>query len=223
MTRSPRSLRTQGLLLVTLLVPAAAFAQRSGSTISNDAIFAAAGVHEGATVCEIGAGDGALSIAAARVVGAGGRIYTSELGEGRVKTLQDKAAESGLAPIIVIAGDEGKTNFPDGACDALFMRNVYHHFADPAVMNASIWNAVKPGGRVAIVDFTPPGEEATRPADRDKDGMHGVSPESVSREMKDAGFETLSSELGTQRWFMVVVSKPLTAKGSSLLRPEHIS
>jgi tRNA A58 N-methylase Trm61 len=218
MTRYRHSRSTHGLLLVTLLVPAVAFAQRSGSTISNDAIFAAAGVREGATVCEIGAGDGALSIAAARVVGTGGRIHTSELGEGRVKTLQDKAAESGLAQITVVAGEEGKTNFPDGACDALFMRNVYHHFADPAAMNASIWAAVKPGGRVAIVDFTPPREEAGRSADRGKDGMHGVSPESVSREMKDAGFEPVSSELGTQRWFMVVVSKPLTAKDGSSAR-----
>lgn len=40
--------------------------------------------------------------------------------------------------------------------------------------------------------------------------MHGISPESVSREMKDAGLETVSSDLPAQRWFMVVVSKPKT-------------
>jgi len=69
------------------------------------------------------------------------------------------------------------------------MRNVYHHFADPAAMNASISAALKPGGRLAIVDFSPPpGKEATRSADRAKDGMHGISVESLSREMKEAGF-----------------------------------
>jgi tRNA A58 N-methylase Trm61 len=41
-------------------------------------------------VCEIGAGEGALSIAAARVVGSQGHVYTSELGDSRVKALQAK-------------------------------------------------------------------------------------------------------------------------------------
>ena len=183
-------------------------AQRSGSTISNSAIFEEIGVREGVTVCEVGAGDGELSIAAARLVGPTGRVYTSELGDGRVKTLQRNAEKRGLEQISVVAGDPVRTNFPDGTCDALFMRNVYHHFGDPAAMNASISAAMKPGGRVAVVDFTPPNEEARDPADRDEDGMHGVSPETVSRELQQAGFEPVSSERGERRWFMVVVVKP---------------
>ena len=159
-------------------------------------------------MCEIGAGDGQLSIAAARIAGPNGCVFTSEVGEDRVKSLKQSVESSGLAQITVVAGDPVKTNFPEGGCDALFMRNVYHHFADPAAMNASIAMAVKPGGRVAIVDFTPPSNEASRPADRAKDGMHGVSADAVSREMSDAGFEVVSSELGTERWFMVVLSKP---------------
>jgi predicted methyltransferase len=88
------------------------------------------------------------------------------------------------------------------------MRDVYHHFTDPGSMNASIFAALKPGGRVAVVDFAPPAKEASRPADRDQDGMHGVSAETVSREIKDAGFEPVSSEVPAGRWFMVVASKP---------------
>ncbi|HEY7500806.1 MAG TPA: methyltransferase domain-containing protein [Vicinamibacterales bacterium] len=204
-TLPPR--RTIALLLVTLLVPASAFARQAAS-ISNDRIFQAIGVAEGATVCEIGAGDGELSIAAARAVGERGRIYTSELGDARVKSLQEKIAGSKLSQITVVAGDPAKTNFPEAACDALFMRNVYHHFADPPKMNASIAAALKPGGRVAVIDFTPPGKEAECPADRGKDGMHGVLPDTLSRELKDAGFEPIASDAGGQRWFMVVASKP---------------
>ena len=200
--------KTLALLLITLLVPAAAAAQRSGSTISNDKILSAIDAHEGGTVCEIGAGDGELTIAAARIVGTQGRIYTSELGDDRVKTLREKVSSSSLPQITVVAGDTNKTNFPDAACDALFMRNVYHHFADPGAMNASISAALKPGARLAIVDFSPPGKEAACPADRGKDGMHGISAESLSREMKEAGFEEVSSEHGGQRWFMILVAKP---------------
>ena len=196
------------LLLITAFIPAVAFAQRSGSTISTEKIFEALELREGITVCEIGAGDGELSIAAARIVGTNGRVYTSELGEERLKALRRKVSDSALAHMSVVAGDAAKTNFPDAGCDALFMRNVYHHFAEPAPMNASIATALKPGGRVAIVDFAPPNDEASTPAERGKDGMHGVTLESVSRELKQAGFEEICSEQGEQRWFMVVLRKP---------------
>ena len=200
--------RPLALLLVTLFVPAAASAQSSGS-ITNGQIFAAIGLRDGGTVCEMGAGDGELTLAAARIVGPQGRVYTSELGDDRVKALRDKVGST--AQVTVVAGGTVTTNFPDAGCDAVFMRNVYHHFADPAAMNASIAAALKPGARLAIVDFTPPpGSEATCPADRGKDGMHGITADTLSREMKEAGFEPVSSEVGAQRWFMVVVAKPKT-------------
>ncbi|MBA3888142.1 MAG: methyltransferase domain-containing protein [Acidobacteria bacterium] len=145
--------RTFGLLLITSFVPIAAWAQQSGSTIANARIFDAIGVREGITVCEIGAGDGAQTIEVARLVGRGGRVYTSELGEDRLKTLQSRVTASGLSHITVVEGGPVRTNFPDAACDAAFMRNVYHHFADPAAMNPSLAAALKPGGRLAIVDL----------------------------------------------------------------------
>lgn len=159
-------------------------------------------------VCEIGAGDGELSLAAGRIVGAAGRVYTSELGEGRVEKLRRRIARNGLRQITVVEGDPIRTNFPEAGCDALFMRNVYQHFGDPAAMNASIATALKPGAKAAVVDFSPPDEEAPRPADRAKDGMHGVRKESVSRELQEAGLEPVCSETGGARWFMVVFSKP---------------
>lgn len=194
-------------LLVTLLIPLAA--QQSGSTIPTERIFEAIGVREGVTVCEIGAGDGELSIAAARAVGTDGHVYTSELGEERVKALRAKIADSGHAHITVVPGDPVKTNFPDAGCDAIFMRNVYHHFADPDVMNASMVASLKPGGRLAVVDFTPSsGNEASRPEDRDNDRTHGVGPASVARELTAAGLEPVPAESGGDRWFMVVAAKP---------------
>ncbi len=195
-----------GLTAFALIVRA-----QGGSTIATERIFEAIGVKEGVTVCEIGAGNGDLSLAAARLVGPTGRVFTSELGDDRVKTLQTRVTSSGLAQITVVSGDPVRTNFPEAGCDALFMRNVYHHFADPAPMNASIAASLRPGARLAVVDFTPPaGAEAKAPADRSKDGSHGIGPESVSRELKTAGLDVVTSEAGTGRWFMVVAAKPKT-------------
>jgi ubiquinone/menaquinone biosynthesis C-methylase UbiE len=200
------TLRTALSLLVTLLVPLAAAAQ-PGTPHSSEKVFEAIGVREGHTVCEIGAGGGAQTIAAARLVGPNGRVYTSELGEKRVAALTAAVAASDLTQITVVTGDVDKTNFPDAGCEALFMRDVYHHFSSPAPMIAAILAALKPGARVAVVDFRPPGEEAATPADRAKSGMHGVYPETVVAEMKNAGFDPVASEKG-ERWFMVVLSKP---------------
>jgi predicted methyltransferase len=199
------SLLPSVLLLSSTLAPA----QGAGaSTVPPARIYEAIGVKEGLTICEIGAGSGELSIAVAKLVGPTGRVFTSELGDERVKTLQTNVQKSGLTHITVVAGDAVKTNFPDATCDALFMRNVYHHFADPAAMNASIAAALKPGARYAVVDFTaPPGGEAKTPADRAKDGSHGIGPDALSRELKEAGFEPVTSDTSGQRWFMVVVAK----------------
>jgi SAM-dependent methyltransferase len=87
------------------------------------------------------------------------------------------------------------------------MRNVYHHFGDPAAINASIAEALKPGATIAVVDFTPPNKEADRAPDRAKDGMHGVMPDTVARELTTAGLEVVRTEAGDDRWFLVVARR----------------
>jgi ubiquinone/menaquinone biosynthesis C-methylase UbiE len=192
---------------VALLLPSASAAQGTGS-LPTARIFDALALRSGATVCEVGAGDGELSIAAADRVGSRGQVYTSELGDERLKTLRDKVAAAKRPNIQVVAAGADHTNFPDAACDALFMRNVYHHIESPGPMSASLAASLKPGGRLAIVDFTPPGAEAPLPADRDQDNMHGVTPDSVRRELADAGFVAQKTETGSGRWFMVVAVRP---------------
>ena len=131
------------------------------------------------------------------------------MGEERLTALRAKIAAAGRPNIQVVEAGADRTNFPDGACDALFMRNVYHHFAAPGPMSASLAASLKPGGRLAIVDFAPRGgTEAQTPADRDEDKTHGVTAESVRRELADAGFVTEKTETGSERWFMVVAVRP---------------
>src|SRR5688572_24048689 len=124
-------------LITALLVSAGAQAQENQS-IAPSRIFDALAFRDGATVCELGAGDGELSIAAAARVGSQGHVYTNGLGNDRVKALRAKVTAANRPQIEVVAGAADRTNLPDGACDALFMRNVYHHFAAPGPMAASL-------------------------------------------------------------------------------------
>jgi SAM-dependent methyltransferase len=113
------------------------------------------------------------------------------------------------ANVTVLDGDANRTNLPEGCCDAVFMRSVYHHFEDPAAMNRSLRDSLRPGGRLAVMDFTPPnGAEASSPAGRDEDGHHGVTPETVLKELVQAGFKRVQVEERDARGFLVVVRKP---------------
>jgi ubiquinone/menaquinone biosynthesis C-methylase UbiE len=185
-------------------------AQSPRASIETSSLFLSLELKPGHTVGEIGAGKGELTLEAARTVGGQGKVLTSELGEDRVKQLQSVVQSSGLSQISVITGDPNKTNFPESCCDAIFMRNVYHHFADPAAMNASILQSLKPGGHVAVVDFQPNRgrPEAGCPTERARNDSHGVSPTTVARELREAGLEIVRTEPGADRWFMVVAIKP---------------
>src|SRR5262245_18908005 len=100
-------------------------------------VFQALALAPGATACEMGAD-------AADRVGAGGHVYSSEM-DDNVGKLRDKVSASRRAQIAVVTAGVDRTNFPDGACDVVFMRKVYHHIDTPAVMNRSIAAALKPG------------------------------------------------------------------------------
>src|SRR5690348_10638758 len=99
------------LLLAALLVPGAASAQG----VQPARIFEALALSPGATVCEMGAGDGELSLAAAGLVGREGHVYTSELGAERLKTLRSKVGSPDRPNVHVVAGQAERTNFPDAA------------------------------------------------------------------------------------------------------------
>jgi ubiquinone/menaquinone biosynthesis C-methylase UbiE len=163
----------------------------------------------GGVVAEIGAGGGELTIALAKHVGASGRVYSNELGEDRVQRLRAAVQKGGVSNVEVIAGHESRANLPDGCCDAIFMRNVYHHFGDPAAMHASFSSALKPGGRIAVIDFRPNKAAAiATPGKRGEDGSHGVSAEVVAQERKAAGFDIVISEESGERSILVVGAKP---------------
>lgn len=165
-------------------------------------------VRAGSTVCEIGAGDGELTIAMAKVVGDTGRVFSNELNKDRLAAIGKAVEAAGLTNVTAVEGRDAETNLPDQTCDSIFMRDVYHHFRDPAAMNASIWKSLKPGGRLAVIDFgPPPGAESPTPAGRAQDGHHGITSPTLERELKQAGFDILSTTELDFRLFLVVARR----------------
>jgi precorrin-6B methylase 2 len=139
------------------------------------------------SVGEIGAGGGEMTVELAKRLGAAGHVYSTELDPARLADIRGAVAKEGLTNVTVIEAGEATTNLPAGCCDAVFMRDVYHHITKPAEIARSIAAAVKPGGRVAIIDFEPtPGSETPAGLPADREG-HGVRPETIVAEISAAG------------------------------------
>jgi ubiquinone/menaquinone biosynthesis C-methylase UbiE len=143
----------------------------------------------GSTVADIGAGTGVLTVLVARGIGAAGRVYSTDINPDRLKEILASATTAELQNVTVLEGSSSRTNLPDGCCDGVFMRHVYHHIAEPPEINASILRSLRPGGRLAIVDF-PPRSGRTSPAGArgETSADHGVSPQTVIEELRAAGF-----------------------------------
>ncbi len=145
----------------------------------------------GQTLADVGAGEGEIGIAAATAVGETGKVYLTELDEGKVKALKEEIKRRGLKNVVVVQAAEKQTNLSANCCDGIFLRRVYHHFTAPTEMDASLLRSVKPGGVLAVIDF-PPRKWLSEfdpvkgvPANR---GGHGIPQKILIEEMTSAGF-----------------------------------
>ena len=163
----------------------------------------------GSIVAEIGAGDGNLTLAAAERVGPTGRVYTTELDPKKLAKLESLAAAQQAHNIIALKAGEAETNLPHECCESIFMRRVYHHFTKPAEIDASLFQSLKPGGLLAVIDMLP--EKGTKPPKGvpKNRGGHGMPKQLLIDELTAAGFELVTTPTN---WhgedYCVVVRKP---------------
>ena len=165
-------------------------------------------IRAGASVADVGAGGGALVPPMSRHVGAAGRVYATDINADRIADLKKLVASESLQHVTVVEGGAAQTNLPDACCDAIFMRLVYHHFGDPASMNASLLRSLKPGGRLAVLEFKPTSKTSAAPGKRGEGDSHGVMPETVIEELKAAGFVDVREIPWTEPTVAIVGRKP---------------
>lgn len=156
-------------------------------------------IEPGDRVADIGAGDGYYAFALAERVGADGHVYATEIDPDRLEEMRDTRARRRLDNVTVIEGAAAGTSLPDGCCDAVYSRNVYHHLTDPAAINADIRRALRPGGRLLVIDFEPGGplDRISPPETNARHGGHGTPKETVVDEVTRAGFRLVR---GPEAW-----------------------
>jgi len=189
-TRMPRRYFVFFTLLVSALTLAAACPQ---DTFEEEAGRLAELLRwrTGSVVADIGAGDGEMTLLLAERVGPTGRVFSTEIDSEKLTRLEKLAAER--KNITALKAGSNETNLPPACCDSILVRRVYHHFPKPALIGASLLASLKPGGRLAIIDFAPrewlPDVKEDVPRDR---GGHGIAPEIAIAELTAAGFQLAS-------------------------------
>ena len=140
----------------------------------------------GMTVADVGTGGGAMTVVLGHWIGSG-RVFATDVTESALRRTREYAKKEGLTNVTVIEGAAASTNLPAACCDAIFLRNVYHHITAVDAFNKSLLDSLKPGGRLAIIDFEgrkgspiPEGVPANREG-------HGVPRAVVIEELKTAG------------------------------------
>ncbi len=148
-----------------------------------DQVIAALALAPQARVADIGSGTGYFAVRLARAVPEG-KVYGADLEPDMVRHLNTRAAKEKLANLAshVAAADDPKLPAP---VDLVLVVDTYHHIGVRAQYFAKLRAALRPGGRVAIIDFKLDSPTGPPPAAR-------IAPAKVEKEMAQAGYRRIA-------------------------------
>jgi SAM-dependent methyltransferase len=142
-------------------------------------VIAALALPQDAVVADVGAGTGYFAVRIARMLPQA-KVYAVDLESDMVKHLEQRAKREKLANMLAVQSSPDDARLPEKV-DLVLLVDVYHHLGDRDRYFGRLKNALKPGGRIAIVDFNLDSEIGPPPRAR-------LSPERVKRELAAAGF-----------------------------------
>lgn len=125
------------------------------SKLKVDEAVAALALPAGAVVADIGAGSGVFTGPLAKAVGAAGRVYAVDIDEGLVAHVARRAQEQGTTQVRAVLGGFTDPRLPARDVDLAFIYDVLHHIENRAEYLRNLASYLKPGGRIAVIDFHP--------------------------------------------------------------------
>ena len=156
----------------------------------------------GMTVADIGAGTGYISWRMAQKVGSQGKVYAVEIQQEMLDLLAKQMKSRGVENVEGVLGTIQHANLQPNSIDLAIMVDVYHEFSHPNEMMLSIVNALKPGGRVAFVEYR--AEDPDVPIKR----VHKMSEGQVKREAEAAGLVWEKTIGNLPRQHLIIARKP---------------
>lgn len=170
------------------------------------------GVRAGSVVADVGSGDGYFAFHLARRVGPKGRVLAVDIAEDPVRALREAALRRRLGQIQPVLGAADEPRLPAAALDAILVVNAYHEMTAHDAMMSAFARALKPGGRLGIIDKrAAPGESRSAYAAR-----HVLPAEIVREDAERHGLAFVREARGFVRprrggedWYFLVFTRPL--------------
>ena len=113
----------------------------------------ALGALTGLTVADVGAGSGYFTVRLAARVGPDGRVYANDLQPEMLKMLAARLSRERISNVTLIQGSADNPRLPANAIDLILMVDVYHEFSAPQEMLRAMRAALKPGGRLVLLEY----------------------------------------------------------------------
>lgn len=162
--------------------------ERNSRTQEENTILAVASlpIKSNSVVADIGAGSGFYTFRVAQRIPKG-KVYAVEIQNDAIAYLKKKALEDKLANVEVIKGTEISPNLPLNSIDLAFMVDVYHELAHPVAYLAALSKALKPGGRLLLLEYK---EEDPAVAIK---AEHKMSVKQAKKELAANGFKLVKN------------------------------
>lgn len=164
-------------------------------------VISALGLRPGQEVADLGAGGGYFTFRLARAVSPGGKVYAVDVDPDMTALLGRKAQEEGSGNIDVVLAKPDDALLPPGSVDLILTVNTYHHLPERVRYFANLRKALRPQGRIAIIDFD-------RRAWFEGLWSHATAPEQIKREMEEAGYRVSEEFDFLDRQCFIVFSLP---------------
>ena len=157
-------------------------------------------------VADVGAGSGYFTFRISPRVPRG-KVLAIDVQPEMLAVVEQRAAERGVANVVPVLGTETDPRLPEDGVDLALMVDAYHEFSHPREMLEGIVRALRPGGRVVLVEYR--GEDPTVPIKE----LHKMTEDQARREMAAVGLEWRETLGFLPQQHVMIFEKPRRSRG----------
>jgi len=165
-------------------------------------LMAALEIRPGQSVADVGAGSGYFTWRLAEAVGPRGRVFATDIQPEMLDLLSTNLHQRGFTNVIPILGDTQHPRLPTNSVDLILMVDVYHEFDHPYEMTVGLVEALKPGGRLVLVEYR--GEERWIPIKP----LHKLTEAQVRKELAVHPMAFVTNRIDLPRQHILIFRKP---------------
>ncbi len=150
-------------------------------------------------IADIGAGSG-YHVFKMAPLASKGIIYAVDIQPEMLAAIEYRKTADDVSNVLTIQGTEKSVGLPDNSIDKVLMVDVYHEFSYPKEMLQSIYRALKPNGKIYLIEYR--GEDASVPIKR----LHKMTEAQAIKELNASGF-SLESNINNLPWQHCMIFK----------------